>query len=118
MAAIFPVGQSHSPEKSRFGTHSDKKQMSSLTTKFKITVSAKDPNGNILEQPYSSEVELLDVIIQNVTVEHNGRFYRYRDLCLQWKNQSCLGNKHVKAVADLYQHGINITYPVIKLGSM
>jgi hypothetical protein len=74
--------------------------------------------GIFLEQLYSAEVELLDAMIQNVTVEHNGRFYRYRDLCLQWKNQGCPGNKHVKAVADLYQHGINITYPIIKLGSM
>uniref|UniRef100_A0A183C8A6 SSD domain-containing protein n=1 Tax=Globodera pallida TaxID=36090 RepID=A0A183C8A6_GLOPA len=84
-----------------------------------ITVSAREPGANILEKPYSEAVHVLDEIIQqDVRVEHEGHTYRYRDLCLQWRTQGCPGNKHVHMLSDLYQHGFNITYPMLKLGTV
>ena len=82
-------------------------------------MSTRDPEGNILAEPYSEAVLALDHLIQKeVRVHYQNRTYRYQDLCLQWRNQGCPGTKHVQAIADLYQHGINITYPMLKIGSM
>lgn len=82
-------------------------------------MSTRESEGNILAHPYAEAVQAIDRIIQNdVRVHHKNRTYRYQDLCLQWRNEGCPGTKHVQAIADLYQHGINITYPMLKLGSM
>ncbi|KAL3079182.1 hypothetical protein niasHT_036235 [Heterodera trifolii] len=84
-----------------------------------ITVSARERGANILEKPYSEAVHVLDEIIQrDVRVHHEGRTYRYRDLCLQWRTQGCPGNRHVHMLSDLYQHGFNISYPMLRLGNV
>uniref|UniRef100_A0A915PT93 SSD domain-containing protein n=1 Tax=Setaria digitata TaxID=48799 RepID=A0A915PT93_9BILA len=82
-----------------------------------VIVASRD-GGNILEQPYAEAVRRLDFFIQNrVRLYYMGKTYRYHDLCLQWRNEGCPGNKHVHIVSDLYQHGINITYPTVRFGS-
>uniref|UniRef100_A0AAF5PZN4 SSD domain-containing protein n=1 Tax=Wuchereria bancrofti TaxID=6293 RepID=A0AAF5PZN4_WUCBA len=74
--------------------------------------------GNILERPYSEAVRRLDFFIQNrVRLFYMGKTYRYHDLCLKWRNEGCPGNKHIHIVSDLYQHGINVTYPTVRFGS-
>lgn len=79
---------------------------------------AKD-EGNILEKPYSEAVYRLDSYIQNkVIVEHQGRKYSYRDLCLSGRNKACPGNKHVQLLSDFYQHGFNLTYPTVRMGTV
>ncbi|VDK63891.1 unnamed protein product [Onchocerca ochengi] len=82
-----------------------------------VIVASRD-GGNILERPYSEAVRRLDFFIQNrVKLHYMGKTYRYRDLCLEWRNEGCPGNKHIHIVSDLYQHGINITYPTVRFGS-
>ncbi|KAM3721406.1 Patched domain-containing protein [Dirofilaria immitis] len=82
-----------------------------------VIVASRD-GGNILERPYSEAVRRLDFFIQNrVRLYYMGKTYRYRDLCLQWRNEGCPGNKHIHIVSDLYQHGINVTYPTVRFGS-
>jgi hypothetical protein len=81
-------------------------------------VLAKD-DGNILEKPYSEAVNVLDKFIQTkIVVPYEGRNYTYRDLCLSARNKVCPGNKHVQLLADFYQHGFNITYPTLRMGTM
>ncbi|CAJ0578328.1 unnamed protein product, partial [Mesorhabditis spiculigera] len=82
-----------------------------------ITVLAKD-DGNILEKPYSEAVYRLDKFISDrVFVDYRGVEYRYGDLCLSYKSAGCPGNKHAHIISDLYQRGINITYPTFRLGT-
>lgn len=86
--------------------------------RVQITVLAND-NGNILEKPYSEAVYKLDRYIQTkVRVEHEGRTYTYRDLCLVARNKECPGNKHTQIVSDFYQHGFNLTYPTVRMGTV
>ncbi|CAG9537740.1 unnamed protein product [Cercopithifilaria johnstoni] len=82
-----------------------------------VIVASRD-GGNILERPYSEAVRRLDFFIQNrVKLYYMGKTYRYHDLCLEWRNEGCPGNKHIHIVSDLYQHGINVTYPTVRFGS-
>lgn len=75
-------------------------------------------NGNVLEPPYSEAIRRLDLYIQNrVKVVHNGQTYKYKDLCLEWRSEGCPGNKHVHIVNDLFNHGINITFPTVRFGA-
>lgn len=84
-----------------------------------ITVSTREADGNILENPYAEAVKTLDNYIQKkVKVSYQNKVYHYKDLCLQWRNQGCPGNKHVHIISDLHKHGVNITYPMLKLGSI
>uniref|UniRef100_A0A0R3RUM8 SSD domain-containing protein n=1 Tax=Elaeophora elaphi TaxID=1147741 RepID=A0A0R3RUM8_9BILA len=84
---------------------------------IQVIVASRD-GGNILERPYSEAVRRLDFFIQNrVRLNYMGKTYRYHDLCLQWRNEGCPGNKHIHIVSDLYQHGINVTYPTVRFGS-
>ncbi|MCP9260968.1 Patched domain-containing protein 3 [Dirofilaria immitis] len=85
-----------------------------------VIVASRD-GGNILERPYSEAVRRLDFLFRTVSdcitwVKHTGNC-SYRDLCLQWRNEGCPGNKHIHIVSDLYQHGINVTYPTVRFGS-
>ncbi|KAI6217302.1 SSD domain-containing protein [Aphelenchoides besseyi] len=83
-----------------------------------ITVLAKN-DGNILQKPYSTAVNSLDWYIQNkVVVEYENQTYSYRDLCLSARNKVCPGNKHTQLLSDFYQHGFNITYPTVRIGSV
>ncbi|CAD5209635.1 unnamed protein product [Bursaphelenchus xylophilus] len=83
-----------------------------------ITVLARD-GGNILEKPYSEAVQRLDMYITNrIKVHHEGRVYTYKDLCIHGRTKTCPGNKHVHLLSDLFQHGVNITYPTVRLGSV
>jgi hypothetical protein len=83
-----------------------------------LTVRTKD-DGNILDKPYSEAIYRLDQYIQNkVNVTFEGKVYRYKDLCLQWKGEGCPGAKHIHIISDLYQHGFNITYPTIRVGQV
>ncbi|VDN07511.1 unnamed protein product [Thelazia callipaeda] len=85
---------------------------------IQVIVVSKD-GGNILERPYSESVRRLDFFIQNrVKLIYKGKIYRYRDLCLQWRSDGCPGNKHIHIVSDLYQHGINITFPTVRFGTV
>uniref|UniRef100_A0A1I7VYR1 SSD domain-containing protein n=1 Tax=Loa loa TaxID=7209 RepID=A0A1I7VYR1_LOALO len=84
---------------------------------IQVIVASRD-GGNILERPYSEAVRRLDFFIQNrVRLYYMGKTYRYHDLCLEWRNEGCPGNKHIHIVSDLYQHGINVTYPIVRFGS-
>ncbi|KAK6039096.1 hypothetical protein COOONC_23399 [Cooperia oncophora] len=50
--------------------------------------------------------------IQNrIRVKFRNKTYTYRDLCLRWKKKGCPGNGHIQVISELYNHGINITYP-------
>ncbi|KHN86876.1 Patched domain-containing protein 3 [Toxocara canis] len=82
-----------------------------------VIVAARD-NANILEPPYSEAIRRLDLFIQNrVKVVHNGRTYRYKDLCLEWRSEGCPANKHVHIINDLFNHGINVTFPTVRFGA-
>uniref|UniRef100_A0A7E4VFC0 SSD domain-containing protein n=1 Tax=Panagrellus redivivus TaxID=6233 RepID=A0A7E4VFC0_PANRE len=83
-----------------------------------LTFRTKD-NGNILEKPYSEAIYRLDQYIQHrVKVEFEGRTYKYKDLCLAWRNEGCPGAKHIHVISDLFQHGFNVTYPTVRIGSV
>lgn len=93
-----------------------------------VTVFARD-NGNILEQQYAEAVYRLDMYIQNrikvrekkrnaeKQVRYRNVTYTYKELCLQFKDLGCPGNKHVHVISDLFNHGINITYPTFRIGT-
>ncbi|CAJ0592819.1 unnamed protein product [Cylicocyclus nassatus] len=82
-----------------------------------ITAVAKY-GGNILSPEYALAIKRLDMYIQNrIKVRANNRTYTYRDLCLRWKKRGCPGNDHIQFISELYNHGINITYPTFRLGS-
>lgn len=80
-------------------------------------MSARD-GGNILDKPYADAVQRLDDYIQDISVDHNGKTYTYKDLCLKWQGEHCPGNKHVHLISNLFQRGVNITYPMAKFGKM
>ncbi|PIO56207.1 hypothetical protein TELCIR_22398, partial [Teladorsagia circumcincta] len=50
-------------------------------------------------------------------VKFRNKTYTYRDLCLRWKKKGCPGNGHIQVISELYNHGINITYPTFRMGS-
>ncbi|KHJ87065.1 hypothetical protein OESDEN_13168, partial [Oesophagostomum dentatum] len=82
-----------------------------------VTVVAKD-GGNILLPEYARSIKRLDMYIQNrIKVKYRNRTYTYRDLCLKWKSKGCPGNDHIQIISELYNHGINITYPTFRMGS-
>jgi len=68
--------------------------------------------------PYSDMVVALDKQIQDVKVEYKGRIFGYKDLCLSGRNHVCPGNKHIGLLSGFFQHGVNMTYPMIKLGGV
>uniref|UniRef100_A0AC35TW28 SSD domain-containing protein n=1 Tax=Rhabditophanes sp. KR3021 TaxID=114890 RepID=A0AC35TW28_9BILA len=83
---------------------------------FQIIVSTQD-DGNILEPQYAEAIKRLDMYIQNrIKVTVANQTYRYEDLCLQYKHQGCPGNKHIQLISALYNHGINVTYPTVRIG--
>lgn len=83
---------------------------------IQIIVTTKD-DGNILESHYAEAIWRLDMYIQNrVKVTINNQTYKYEDLCLMYKKQGCPGNKHIHLISSLYNHGINVTYPTVRLG--
>ncbi|KAI6233026.1 SSD domain-containing protein [Aphelenchoides fujianensis] len=83
-----------------------------------ITVLAKD-GGNILEKPYSEAVNRLDAFIQNrIFVTYENETYSYKDLCLSARNKACPGNKHTQLLSDFFQHGFNITFPTVRIGTV
>uniref|UniRef100_A0A1I7ZA38 SSD domain-containing protein n=1 Tax=Steinernema glaseri TaxID=37863 RepID=A0A1I7ZA38_9BILA len=85
---------------------------------IQVTVTAKD-DGNILEKHYAHAIDRLDKFIQHrVKATFEGKTYMYSDLCLQWRNEDCPGNKHVQIISDLYDRGFNITYPIFRLGNV
>lgn len=72
-----------------------------------------------MNKPYSESVYVLDSRIQkDVFVEYEGQNYTYRDLCLTARNGECPGNKHVHLLSDFYQHGLNLTYPTVRMGTV
>ncbi|CAI5438962.1 unnamed protein product [Caenorhabditis angaria] len=82
-----------------------------------VTVLAKN-DSNILEPKFANAVYQLDKYLQTrVRVLHNGHYYSYKDLCLQYKNGGCPSNRHVHILSDLYNHGFNITYPYFRFGN-
>lgn len=84
---------------------------------LKVIAVAKN-NGNILQKPYSEAVRRLDMFIQKrVKIEYEGEVYGYENLCLEWRASGCPGNKHVHIVNDLYEHGINVTFPTVRFGT-
>uniref|UniRef100_A0A914N234 SSD domain-containing protein n=1 Tax=Meloidogyne incognita TaxID=6306 RepID=A0A914N234_MELIC len=86
---------------------------------IQVTVSTKELGENILTMPYSDMVVALDKQIQqDVKVEYKGRKFGYKDLCLSGRNHVCPGNKHIGLLSGFFQHGVNMTYPMIKLGGV
>ncbi|KAK6029709.1 patched family protein [Ostertagia ostertagi] len=82
-----------------------------------LTVVAKN-GGNILLPEYARAIKRLDMYIQNrIRVKFRNKTYTYRDLCLRWKKKGCPGNGHIQVISELYNHGINITYPTFRMGS-
>ncbi|VDM60769.1 unnamed protein product [Angiostrongylus costaricensis] len=79
---------------------------------IQVIALARD-GGNILEPPYNEAVFRLDA----VEVLHEEHYYSYEDLCLQYKDSGCPGNKHVRRLSDFYNHGINITFPYFRFGT-
>ncbi|KJH53331.1 patched family protein [Dictyocaulus viviparus] len=81
-----------------------------------VAVVAKN-GANILLPEYSRSIKRLDMYIQNrIKVKFHNRTYTYRDLCLRWQ-EKCPGNDHIQIISELYNHGINITYPTFRMGS-
>lgn len=73
-------------------------------------------NGNILEKVFSEELKLMESFIRNnITVEFNNRTWSFDDLCLAGPDGRCSVNDHIQLVSRLYHHGINITYPTVRL---
>ncbi|CAI4229978.1 unnamed protein product [Auanema sp. JU1783] len=90
-----------------------------VTQSREIQVTALARNGgNILESEFAEAVFRLDSYIQNrIRVLFKGKYYTYRDLCLQFKGSGCPGNKHIHILSDLYNHGFNITFPYFRFGT-
>uniref|UniRef100_A0A0N5AM40 SSD domain-containing protein n=1 Tax=Syphacia muris TaxID=451379 RepID=A0A0N5AM40_9BILA len=81
-------------------------------------IAVSKDGGNILQKPYSEALYRLDMFIQNrIKVEYEGEIYTYNNLCLEWRSTGCPGNKHVHIVNDLFEHGINITFPTVRFGT-
>uniref|UniRef100_A0A158P9T4 SSD domain-containing protein n=1 Tax=Angiostrongylus cantonensis TaxID=6313 RepID=A0A158P9T4_ANGCA len=81
-----------------------------------VTVVARN-GGNILLPEYARAIKRLDMYIQNrIKVRFRSKTYTYRDLCLRWKKK-CPGNDHIQIISELYNHGINITYPTFRIGN-
>ncbi|CAB3410557.1 unnamed protein product [Caenorhabditis bovis] len=73
-------------------------------------------DGNILEEAYANELKLMDDYIRNaIRVEFNNRTYGLSDLCLAGPDARCANHDHIQLVSRLYAHGINITYPTVRL---
>ncbi|CAD6190998.1 unnamed protein product [Caenorhabditis auriculariae] len=84
---------------------------------IQVTALAKN-DGNILETRYAEAVYRLDKFIQTrIRILHDGRYYGYKDLCLQYKGGGCSSSKHVHILSDFYNHGFNITYPYFRFGT-
>ncbi|VDM59007.1 unnamed protein product [Angiostrongylus costaricensis] len=83
---------------------------------LQVTVVARN-GGNILLPEYARSIKRLDMYIQNrIKVKFRNKTYTYRDLCLRWKKK-CPGNDHIQIISELYNHGINITYPTFRMGN-
>ncbi|CAP33324.2 Protein CBG14920 [Caenorhabditis briggsae] len=73
-------------------------------------------DGNILEKVFSDELKTMEAFIRNnITVEFNNRTWSFPDLCLAGPDGRCANNDHIQLVSRLYHHGINITYPTVRL---
>ncbi|CAI2320191.1 unnamed protein product [Caenorhabditis sp. 36 PRJEB53466] len=81
-----------------------------------VAVVAKN-DGNILEKMFSDELKAMEKFIRNnITVEFNNRTWSFSDLCLSGPDGRCANNDHIQLVSRLFHHGINITYPTVRLG--
>uniref|UniRef100_A0A8R1DT56 SSD domain-containing protein n=1 Tax=Caenorhabditis japonica TaxID=281687 RepID=A0A8R1DT56_CAEJA len=82
----------------------------------KIAVVARN-DGNILERVFSDELKHMEQFVRNnITVEFNNRTWSFADLCLASPDGRCANNDHIQLVSRLFHHGINITYPTVRLG--
>ncbi|CAI5439952.1 unnamed protein product [Caenorhabditis angaria] len=72
---------------------------------------------NILEPQYAAELKRMDAFIRNrIEVEFANRTWNFGDLCLAGPDGRCANNDHIQLVSRLWAHGINITYPTVRLG--
>lgn len=73
-------------------------------------------DGNILESVFSNELKQMEHFIRNnITVDFDNRTWSLSDLCLAGPDGRCANNDHIQLVSKLYHHGINITYPTVRL---
>ncbi|PAV59646.1 hypothetical protein WR25_21242 [Diploscapter pachys] len=81
-----------------------------------VAVVAKN-DGNILLTEYARAIKRLDLYIRNrIKVVYRNHTYTYKDICLRWRDKGCPTNDHVGILSELYNHGINITYPTFRFG--
>lgn len=74
-------------------------------------------DGNILDKECSDELKQMESFIRNnITVSFLNRTWSFSDLCLSGPDSRCANNDHVQLVSRLHHHGINITYPTVRLG--
>ncbi|KAI6203089.1 Patched family protein [Aphelenchoides besseyi] len=83
-----------------------------------VTVVAKN-DGNILQKPYSSAVRKLNrYITWEIVASYNYEFYSYcYDLNLSSRRRRCPTSKYTM-ISDLYADGVNITYPIVRIGNV
>ncbi|XP_023211544.1 patched domain-containing protein 3-like [Centruroides sculpturatus] len=78
-----------------------------------IVVIPKD-NGSVLRSKIFYQVQLLDKLIKNVTIEIDGTPYTYEDVCAK-KNRKCFENEYLKLdkrIADLENGTDFLPYPL------
>lgn len=52
---------------------------------------SKDGDENMLRREVFQEMRILDQIIQNTTVHHDGEDFKYTDICARWDDE-CFSN--------------------------
>lgn len=57
----------------------------------RVIAISKDGDENMLRQEVFEELRYLDALIQNATVEEDGEYYSYNDVCAKWKDE-CFRN--------------------------
>lgn len=57
----------------------------------RVIITAKDGDDNLLRTSVWKELRLLDEIIQNTTVDHDGETFSYREICARWEGE-CFTN--------------------------
>uniref|UniRef100_A0AAF5DBF3 SSD domain-containing protein n=2 Tax=Strongyloides stercoralis TaxID=6248 RepID=A0AAF5DBF3_STRER len=89
-----------------------------VTTTREIQITLTTTNGeNILDGEFPMLVNMYQKKIEKeISIEYEGKRYGYQDLCITFRDQGCPGTPHVQLISYLFQHGFNISYPILQIG--
>lgn len=79
----------------------------------KLYIRAKD-GGTMFRRNVWEEVVLLDKLVQNITVEWDGKDYRYQEMCGKWQGQ-CFENNIYRLndlIPEMEDNKMWISYPI------